>query len=82
MVFLQNIVHFSHILAADGLDDVALVTGGVKASPTAPLGLAVQWSAACKRVLQTHRRRTESQDTDKLNQGAHTKSWIVMINEL
>ena len=28
MVFLEDVVHLRHILAADGLDDVSLVVGG------------------------------------------------------
>ena len=45
-------MHLSHILAADGFDDVALVVRGMEAGPTPSLGLNVQRSAACQRVLQ------------------------------
>lgn len=48
MVFLQNVVHLSHILAADGLDDVAFVIRGMESGTTSSLGLTVQRSAACQ----------------------------------
>lgn len=59
MILLKDVVHLGHILTADGLDDVAFVIGGVEACTAAPLGLAVQRSAACQRVLQTDRQDTE-----------------------
>lgn len=46
-------MHFSDVLAADGLDDVSLVVRGMEAGAAASLGLTVQGSAACQRVLQT-----------------------------
>lgn len=46
VVFLQNVVHLSHVLAADGLDDVAFVVRGVESGAAASLRLAVQRSAA------------------------------------
>lgn len=45
-------MHLSHILAADDFDDIALIVRGMKAGPTATLGLAVQGSTASQRVLQ------------------------------
>lgn len=53
MVFLQNVVHLRHVLAADGLDDVAFVVRGMESRAAPSLGLAVQGGAACQRVLQT-----------------------------
>lgn len=46
MVFLQNVVHLSHVLAADGLDDVAFVIRGMESGTAASLRLTVQRSAA------------------------------------
>lgn len=46
MVFLQNVMHLSHVLAADGLDDVAFVIGGMEPGTAASLRLTVQRSAA------------------------------------
>lgn len=46
MVFLQNVVHLCHVLAADGLDDVAFVVRGMESGTAASLRLAVQRSAA------------------------------------
>lgn len=48
MVFLQNVMHLSHVLAADGLDDVAFVIGGMESGTAASLRLTVQRSAAGK----------------------------------
>lgn len=53
MVFLQNVVHLGHILAADGLDDVAFVIRGMESGTAPSLGLTVQRSAACQWILQT-----------------------------
>lgn len=53
MVFLQDVVHLSHVLAADGLDDVAFVARGVESGAAASLRLAVQRSAAGQWILQT-----------------------------
>ena len=47
-------MHLCHVLAADGLDDVALVIRGMEAGPAPSLGLAVQGSAARQGVLKTH----------------------------
>lgn len=41
MVFLQNVVHLSHVLAADGLDDVAFVVRGMESGTAASLRLTV-----------------------------------------
>lgn len=54
MVLLEDVVHLCHILAADGLYDVAFVTRHVEASPTPSLGFTVQGGTACQRVLQMH----------------------------
>lgn len=51
MVLLEDVVHLGHVLAADGLDDVALVVRRVEAGAAPPLGLAVQGGAARQRVL-------------------------------
>lgn len=59
MVFLQNVMHLGHIFAADGLDDIALVIRGMETGPAPSLGLTVQRSAACQRVLQTDRAKAE-----------------------
>lgn len=48
MVFLQNVVHLCHILAADGLDDVAFVIRGMESGTAPSLGLTVQRSTACQ----------------------------------
>lgn len=48
MVFLQNVVHLSHILTADGLDDVAFVIRRMESGTAPSLGLTVQRSAACQ----------------------------------
>ncbi len=48
MVFFENVMHLGHILAADGLDDVAFVVRGMEAGPAPSLGLTNQWSAACQ----------------------------------
>lgn len=47
-------MHLGHILAADGLDDVAFVVWGMEAGPAPSLGLTVQGSTARQWVLQTH----------------------------
>lgn len=39
MVFLQDVVHFSHIFTRNGLDDVSFVVGCVKSSSAASLGV-------------------------------------------
>lgn len=51
MVLLEDVVHLGYILAADGLDDVALVVRRVEAGAAPSLGLAVQGGAAGQRVL-------------------------------
>ena len=57
VVLLEDVVHLRHILARDGLDDVALVVGGVEAGTAPPLGLAVQRRAPCQRVLPANQKR-------------------------
>lgn len=54
MIFLQNVMHLRNILAADGLNDIAFVIRGMEAGPAPSLGLTVQGSTACQRVLKTH----------------------------
>lgn len=46
MVFLQNIVHLGHVLAADGLDDIAFIVRSMESGTAASLRLTVQRSAA------------------------------------
>ena len=57
-------MHLCHILAADGLDDIAFVVRGVEAGPASSLGLAVQGSTTCQRVLR--RAKMERKNTEKL----------------
>lgn len=66
MVFLENVMHLGHILAADGLDDVAFVVRGMKAGPTPSLGLTVQGSTACQRILQKQRAKTQGTNNDNV----------------
>lgn len=61
-------MHLGHILAADGLDDVAFVIRGMEAGPAPSLGLTVQGSAACQGVLQTHRAKVERTNNDHVYQ--------------
>lgn len=61
-------MHLGHILAADGLDDVAFVIRGMEAGPAPSLGLTVQGSAACQGVLQTHRAKAERTNNDHVYQ--------------
>lgn len=53
MVLLEDVVHLGHVLAADGLDNVALVVRRVEAGAAPSLGLAVQGGAARQGVLWT-----------------------------
>lgn len=39
MVFLQDVVHFGHILTRDGLDDVSFVVRRVESGPAPCLGV-------------------------------------------
>lgn len=57
MVLLEDVVHLGHVLAADGLDDVALVVRRVEAGAAPSLGLAVQGGAARQGVLWTQSQR-------------------------
>lgn len=52
MVLLEDVVHLGHVLAADGLDDVALVVRRVEAGAAPALRLAVQGGAARQGVLE------------------------------
>lgn len=60
-------MHLSHILAADGFDDIALIVRGMKAGPTATLGLAVQGSTASQRVLQKQNKSGKAHTKDILS---------------
>lgn len=51
VVLLQDVVHFSHVLAGNGLDDVSLVVGSVKTSPTACLGVVGKGCAPGQGIL-------------------------------
>lgn len=67
-------MHLCHVLAADGLDDVAFVIRGMEAGPAPSLGLTVQGSTACQGVLKTHRAKTEREkNNDNVYQDVHTE---------
>lgn len=51
VVLLQDVVHLSHILTGNGLDDVSLVIGSVKTSPTACLGVIGKGCAPGQGIL-------------------------------
>lgn len=67
MVFLQNVVHLCHVLAADGLDDVAFVVRGMESGTAASLRLTVQRSAAGQWILQTDEKTLKAQRLMKIS---------------
>jgi hypothetical protein len=69
VVLLEDVVHLGHVLAGDGLDDVALVVGGVEAGAAPPLGLAVQWRAPRQRVLPANQKRENTRSV-RVHRGA------------
>lgn len=66
MIFLQDVVHLSHIFTGDNLDDVLLVVRGVKACAAASLGVARDRRASYQRVLREDRRVTGRTDIHAL----------------
>lgn len=52
MIFLQDVVHLSHIFTGDNLDDVLLVVRGVKPCTATALGVARDRRASYQRVLR------------------------------
>lgn len=67
MVFLQNVVHLGHVLAADGLDDVAFIVRSMESGTAASLRLTVQRSAAGQWILQTDGRKLKQQRRMKIS---------------
>lgn len=72
MVFLKNVMHFGHILAADGLDNIAFVVRSVETGPAPSLGLAVQGSTSRQGVLQKQRAKTKKGNNNYIHQDVNT----------
>lgn len=61
MIFFKDVVHFGYVLTADGLNDVSLVIGRVKAGTATALSLTNKGCAPGQRVLHTNTWKQTSQ---------------------